>query len=291
MKKAVLTLIIASFLLPVFTQEYVPTEEDIERFHETKTLVVLDDNPMSGYNFMIKSIMESEWEFTEYDFIPYKEFEEKRLDPNYSFLVTTLVTFHRDKTKAKYRFLNLLLGGDYFRMNQMPDLISIPLCYSNVDEDSYIYKLGTMVRFMCNHVQLITDDPSMISSNMFKYYKDNIEDIQDKVLYVVEDELAKEVNTSARIRDVYPYQFKIVTRDEVEEAIKQKKENVVFLHKVGPEGTRLTARCYKIIMGAKDAKLYYFNYHNIDKKNPDGFLKDDFKNLAKGKGFLDFILP
>ncbi len=291
MKKILLSTIIAMFTLSVFSQEYVPTEEDVQHFHETKTLVVLDDNPMSGYNFMIKDIMKQEWDLTEYDFISSAEFEEKRENPNYSFLITTLVSFHKDKTKARYKFLNLLLGGDYFRMNQMPDLISIPLCYSNVDEDSYIYKLGTMVRFMRNHVQTITDDPSLISKNMFKYYKDNIEDIQDKTLYVVEDELTKKVNTRARIRKVYPYQYKIVTREEIKEAIEQKKENVVFLHKVGPEGTQLIARCYKIIMGAKDAKLYYFNWHMIDKKEPDGFLEDDFENLAKGKGFLDFILP
>ncbi|NJM15440.1 MAG: hypothetical protein HC896_08750 [Bacteroidales bacterium] len=53
------------------------------------------------------------------------------------------------------------------------------------------------------------------------------------------------------------------------------------MHKVGPEGTRLSARCYKIIIGASDADFYYFDYHMIDDKHPDGFLKSDLKKLAK----------
>lgn len=54
-----------------------------------------------------------------------------------------------------------------------------------------------------------------------------------------------------------------------------------FLHKVGPEGTKLDARSYKIIIGAADANFYYFDYHKISGKNPDGFLESDFKNLVK----------
>jgi len=54
----------------------------------------------------------------------------------------------------------------------------------------------------------------------------------------------------------------------------------VFLHKVGPEGTRLIARCYKILIGAADSKFYYFDYHKISDEKPDGFLLSDFKKTG-----------
>ncbi len=41
------------------------------------------------------------------------------------------------------------------------------------------------------------------------------------------------------------------------------------------------ARCYNVIIGAADANFYYFDYHKISDKNPDGFLASDFKNLVK----------
>jgi hypothetical protein len=72
-----------------------------------------------------------------------------------------------------------------------------------------------------------------------------------------------------------------VTKEEIEQAIKDRRDDIVFLHKVGPEGTKMNARCYKIIIGAGDANFYYFDYHKITDKNPDGFLASDFKKLAR----------
>ena len=93
--------------------------------------------------------------------------------------------------------------------------------------------------------------------------------------------MAADVNSAARIRKVYPHKIKMATRDEIREAVQNKDEDVVFLHKVGPEGTRMTARCYKILIGASDASFYYFNYHMINEKNPDGMLAKDLKKISK----------
>jgi hypothetical protein len=262
-------------------QDYVPSREDINAFFNTKTLVVLLDNPLLEYNTIIKDVMKQEWTITDYDFISEKEFEQKRMDPQYSFLYLSLVMFDNDKTDAQYRFLHLSLGGDYFRLNQMPDIASVPLSYFSVDEDNYDYKLGILVRFVQNHAKLVKEHPEIVSANVFKYYNNNMKDIKSKTLYVLQDELSKEVNSAARIRAVYPYKFKIATKEEITEAIEKRDTNIVFLHKVGPDGTKLDARCYNVIIGAGDANFYYFDYHRISDKKPDGLLEDDFKKMAK----------
>jgi len=262
-------------------QDYTPTKSDLDAFLKTTTLVVLEDDPLREYNVVIKDVIEKEWKITPFEFIQFKDFDAKRKDPKYSFLMTTSIRFDKDKTDARYNFLNLLLGGDYYALNGMPSLVSVPLSYMEVDEGSYTYKLAVLVRFMQNHLNMVIKDPSLLSSNIFKHYNDNMGDVKSKTLYLIESELAPEVNSEARIRAVYPYKFKIVTADEVEDAIKNHDDNVVFLHKVGPEGTRSRARCYKILVGASDAKIYYFDYHMIDAKKPDGFLLSDFKKLAR----------
>jgi len=262
-------------------QSYVPSREDIAAFFTTKTLVVLEDNPLMQYNSIIKKVMEQEWTLTDFDFISNKEFEEKRPDAQYSFIYMSHVTFEADKTDASYRFLHLSLGGDYFRLNEMPDIASVPLAYFSVDEESYAYKLAILVRFMQNHAKLIREQPEIVSANVFKHYNDNIKDIKDKTLYLLKEELSPEVNSASKISQVYPYKFKLVTPEEIEQAIKERDPDVVFLHKVGPEGTKLNARCYKILIGAADANFYYFDYHKISNKSPDGFLETDFKNLVK----------
>jgi hypothetical protein len=178
--------------------------------------------------------MQQEWKITKFDFISFKEFEKLRFDPQYSFIYMSMVTFENDKTDARYRFLHLSLGGDYLQMNQMPDLASVPLAYYSVEEDNYIYKLAILVRFIQNHALLIKEHPEIVSSNVLQHYNDNIKDIKGKTFYVLEEELAPDVNSIARIKKIYPYNFKIVTKDEITEAIKNNDENVVFLHKVGP---------------------------------------------------------
>jgi len=263
------------------SQSYVPSDEDIKAFFTTKTLVVLEDNPLMEYNYIIKDIMKKEWTITDYDFITSGEFEEKRKDPQYSFIYMAKVTFESDKTDAIYRFLHLSLGGDYFRLNEMPDMVAVPLSYYDVEEENYSYKLALLVRFMQNHVKLVSEHPEIMSANMFKHYNDNIKDIQDKTLYVLESELSGEVNSAARIKKIYPYKFKIATREEIAAAIEERDPDVVFLHKVGPEGTKTNARCYKVIIGAADANFYYFDYHTVSNNNPNGFLESDFKKLIK----------
>ncbi|HBH48175.1 MAG TPA: hypothetical protein DDX98_06020 [Bacteroidales bacterium] len=262
-------------------QDYVPSRDDINAFYNTKTLVVLLDNPLLEYNMVIREVMEQEWTITEFDFITFKEFEELRFDPQYSFLYMSQVMFDNDKTDARYRFLHLSLGGDYFRKNQMPDLASVPLAYYSVEEDNYIYKLALLVRFIQNHTLLIKEHPEIVSANVFKHYNNNIKDIKTKTLYVLEEELSKDVNSAARIRKHYPHKFQIVTKEEITQAIKDRDDNIVFLHKVGPEGTKLDARCYKAIIGAADANFYYFDYHRIKSNKPDGLLSTDFKKMAK----------
>jgi len=281
MKKLISFFAAAVIVIPLFSQEYLPVREDLEKFFQTKTLVVLDRNPLNTYDAEIEEAMKNEWTITEYDFIRYEEFEEKRKDPDYSFLMLVNVTFEKDKLNAVYKFLNLSLGGNYYSMNQMPDLVSVPVAYRNVEEDSYNYKLGILVRFIQNHIKLIYEHPELISSNIFKHYNDNKGDVKQKNLYLIADELEKSVNSAARISKVYPHKFTLVTREDIKDAITNKDDQVVFLHKVGPEGTRLNARCYKILIGAGDANFYYFDYHMINDKKPDGFLEKDFKKIAK----------
>lgn len=262
-------------------QKNVAKQDEIKAFFKTKTLVVLDESPFSEYNTIIKEAVKKSWKLTEFDFISNAEFEEKRSDKNYSFITLDEVYFDKDKTKAKYEFLCLSLGGNYKTTSDMPQLCTVPVSYFGVDEETYTYKLPTLIIFIQNHVLLTSENKDLNSANIINYYNKNLKSVKDKTFYVIKDELGPNVNTEAKIKKIYPYNFKIVSREEIAKAIKTENDNIVFLHKIGPEGTKKKARCYNLIMGAKDAKLYYFEYHMINDKKPDGFTLKDFKKLAK----------
>jgi len=285
MKKIILALIIGISALSVKAQEYLPTEADLNQFLNSKLYVVLESNPIAAYNFKIQEAVKNAWELTDFEFISLEQFEEMYNDPDKSFLMMTQVVFQNDKTKVRYNFLSMFIGKpglDGFE--DLPDIAAIPLAYTEVDEEFWVYKIESLVRFMQTHIQNMKNNPDMIKKNIFQYYNENTKDIKQKTLYLVKDEVAPDINTEAKIKKIYPYKVKFVTRDEIEEAIESSDESVVYLHKVGPQGTRLRARCYKIIIGAKDANFYYFNYHWVQKgKNFDGFLDKDFKELTKKK--------
>lgn len=281
MKKLKLLAVLSSMVLGLSAQkEYLPTPADLDLFLTTKTYVVLEESPMSDFNFEVREAMKQLWNITSFEFIKNSEFASKSKDPNSSFLYTSIVTFEKDKTDSRYIFLHASLGGPNHGIDDLRDIVSVPLGYYGVDADAYNYKIGVLLVFMQNHIRLMKENPSIVSSNVFKHYNENMADVKDKTLYLIEDELTKEIGTAARIKQIYPYKFKIVTREEVRQAVLDKDESIVFLHKVGPEGKKLDARCYKILIGAGDAKFYYFDYHKVNQKSPDGFLLSDLKKLA-----------
>ena len=281
MKKIIFSLILNVSLFNLMAQAPFPTARDVDLFMNSKTLVVLEDGVFSGYNMYIKKAIEQHWNITDFEFISIDDFNKKRSDSAYSFLVLTQTSFERDKKNVYYNFLNLILGDNVKTIAEMPEFCSIPLSYSEGDEMIYIYKLGIMIRFIQEHVKLIAKDPTVTSLRYLKYYNQNAPTVKDKVFLVAEDDLSEEVNTISRIKDFYPYEVQIVSHQDIENAIKNKQQNRVILHKVGPEGQRKTGRNYKIVFGADDAKIYFFNYHVINPKRPDGFLGRDFKRLAR----------
>jgi hypothetical protein len=262
-------------------QEYIPTVADIKHFPQTKTMMILENNPMNEYNLALKDLVPAEWTATPYEFLVWKDFESRRKDKSLSFMIMNTVAFEKDKSNARYQFMSLLLGGNARGLSDMPDLCSVPLAYHGAPEESYIYKIGIFLRFMQNHVKVITDDPSVAGKNIMQHYNKNIQKLSGKTLYLMVEELAKDVNTEAKIKAVYDGPFKLVSKEDIQQAIADKDPNVVFLHKVGPGKSQTNARCYKILVGAADAQFYYFDYHRIDSKSPDGFMASDFKKLLR----------
>jgi hypothetical protein len=264
----------------VIAQEAVSTPENIAKFYETTTCIVLNDDIFNTYNTRIKDAVEQNWTITDYEFVSMADYSKRNSNPEYSFLIPTRLMFDDEGTQASYSFLSVVLSDISQNLNTMPDLCSFPLSYYDVDYDKYDYKLPAILLFMQNHINLTRDNPDLDSKNIIQYYNKNTESMSGKTLYIIKEELAEDVNTLSEIKEYYSGPVKIVTMEEIEEAIENNEEDVIFLHKVGPpEDSDDKARCFKLILGADDGKLYYFDYHKINDKNPDGLLKSDFKKM------------
>jgi len=281
MRAALLTisLLLCSVLLT--GQAPFPTLDEIKQFKASVTCVVLEDDPFSSYNIYIKEVVKDSWKLTPFEFITVKDFNVRRLNPAYSFIVITQTNFDADKSHGLYNFINLLQGKDVNKLAEMPEICAIPLSFAGVNDLEYSYKLGPIVAFIQQHARLISEDPSLTLRKYLKYYNKNIPDIKNKTILVEKDDLAPEIATMERIRKIYTNKIEIVTTDEVMSSIENKKPNSVILHKVGPRGDRSSGYCFVMLLGIDDGVMYYYNLHLVDRANPNGLLPDDLKRLEK----------
>lgn len=288
MKKICIAVLLVMGFMKVFPQAEVATTEEFKQFLKTKTYVVYEDDPFSVFNMGIKDIMTKCWTITPYEFIDMKTFDVKKSDPKNSFIMISDAMLTKNKLfvneikyQYKYTILNLILGrkgltGTDF--SAMPDLGSVPLCYSEAEGDDYSYKLPGILLFMQYYVRYNIDHPN---SDYKDVVRSNSTELKTKELWLLKEELAPNVNTVEKIKAIYSGTVKIVSPDDLEAAILAKNDKVAFLHKIGPAGAIPDGICWKFIISAKDGKPLYYDHHKIDADSPDALLAKDFKGFGK----------
>jgi hypothetical protein len=283
MKK--LLLLSAFIVLPLLlnAQAPFPSAEEIKQFLGSKTCIVLEDDPFSSFNAFAKEAVKSFWTITPYEFINIVEFNRRRTNPAYSFIVLTQTNFEKDKTGGLFNFANLIQGKKVSSLSDNPEICAVPLSFAGEDDIEYGNRLGIILAFMQKHAKLISDDPSLTGRKYLKYYNVNAPEVVKKTILVREEDLSPAVSTTEAIKAIYPFAIKIVTEEEIVKAINEKTPNTLILHKVGPVGENRAGYCFKMLIGVDDAQMYYYSQHMYKADSPNGLLESDLKRLARYK--------
>ena len=281
MKKTLLVISLLFLSVLLIAQAPFPNSNEIKQFIASKTFVVLEGDQLSAYNVYIKRAMNEYWKITPFEFIDVKDFNIRRSDPSYSFIVLTETNFESDKSNSVFNFINLLQGKDVEKLGELPEICAIPLSFAGEDDLEYGYKLGAVLSFMQNHARMISDDPSLTGRRYLRYYNKNIPLVRNKTILVKEEDLAPDISTISRIKAIYSGEIEIVPEETIVKAIQEKTPGTLILHKVGPVGERNSGYCFKMLIGADDADMYYYNQHLINKSNPNGLLSADLKRLSR----------
>ena len=277
-------LAMTSGLFAQTTKPVLANKQQIEDFFKTKTRVVLDAEPFSGYNMVISEVMAKYWTITPYKVISNEEFKKSRDSIELSFIFLSKVRLEKDKKRVHYVYLNIVMGGKAKSLTVMPELLSIPLAYTVVDEDDYVEKLPLMLRFAQIHINNLKGAKKPKPLFNLKRYSNDSQLLKDMTLLVQESDLSEEVNTLEKIQKVYPGTVKIVSAEEIEKAVKEHTANTAVLHQIGPAEDENDGRSYRQIYGTADGKLYYYNHQKITQRRPAGMLASDFR-LICGKWF------
>lgn len=286
-KKVMRKLIQVSFWLALTfnlgAQAPFPNKDEIKQFMASKTCVVMEDAMMSAWNSFIKEAVNTYWTVTPYEFISITEFNKRRTDPAYSFIVLTQTHFERDKTGGLFNFINLLQGKKVPNLSDNPEICAVPLSFAGDDDMEYGYKLGVILEFIQKHARLISEDPSITGRRYLRYYNVNTPEVVKKTILAKKEDLEPGISTEEKIKAIYPYEFRIVGEEEIVKAISEKAPGTLVLHKVGPSDERTGSFCFKMLIGTDEADMYYFGQHRINKTNPNAFLESDLSRLARYK--------
>lgn len=280
-KKAIAILGVSIIIGTTYSQSPFPTPEEIKSFYGTETLVVLENTLFSTYNAFIKSAIKEHWELTPYKFISVDEFNNMREDPAYSFIVLTETKFDKDKSGSIYNFINLLLGKDVGRIEDLPEMCAIPLSFAGESDMEYAYKVGIVMRFMQAHVRHLSEDPSITGKRYLKYYNRFIPELADKTILLAEGDLVEELRSASVIKSLYDNDIRLVSEDKIRDAIINKEENTLVLHMVGPDSDRAGGMCFKMLIGTDDGMIYFYGEHKITPKKRKGLLVNDLKRIGR----------
>ena len=252
-------------------------KKQIEEFFNSKTMVVMDANSLLGYNIVVKNAVDKYWKMTPYEVITSARFHELYKDPKLSFIFLSKVELEKDKEDVFYLYMDIVMGEEVDDITGLPVLLSIPLAYTGVEEETYVDKLPLMIRFAQVHLNNLKTAKNPKPFNNLKNYNKDSKLLKDKTLLVMESDLSEEVNTLEKIQKVYNGAVKIADSKAIEKAIEEKTANTAILHQVSPGAEDNKGRSYCQIYGTDDAKLYYFNHQRITKRRPAGMLARDFQ--------------
>jgi hypothetical protein len=275
LKVNILTFILILTCFRVAGNSPLASKQQIGMFKNSKTCVVFEDG-ITMYNASVRDAVQKYWKSTNYEFIDHSEFEKRKSDPKYSFIVLMDGTYEKDPAGVRYNYIHLLLGDASGVLTKMPEFCSIPLSYAGDSISDYEYAMPAIIKFMQIHLKNLENDRFPILLYGLKFY--NKKGFKGKVLLLNKAKTASDSDSPEKIRQVYPFAVEFLGTAAILEEVTAKPENTVFLFHVGPSGNSGAGRCFEMIFD-QEGNLYYYNSRKITNENGDGFNLNDFKRL------------
>ena len=276
LKKYLFVFLLSVLSIGAFANPKLPSKEQVGMFKNSVTCVVTDNGGLL-YAALIREAIQEGWTITEFEFINQKEFEKRRFNSKYSFLVIMEGVLDDDPGGVAYDYLSLVLGGPEKNLTNMPQICSFPIAYSGDDDLSYGYVLPSAIKFMQTHARNLESKRFFISLRGLKYYN-GTRSFKGKALLLDKNMMAKDANTDRKIKNEYPYYFKLLETEEIQKELDQNARDLLFVFHVGPDEKSAAGKCFEMIFDT-NGNLYYYNSRKITNDNEDGFNLNDFKHL------------
>jgi hypothetical protein len=270
----IISLILLS--LDVLANPPLATKQQIGMFMNSKTYVVIENDNIS-YSANIKDAVQKFWKITSYEFIDGPEFEKRRFDSKYSFLVLTKGVFAKDPSGVSYSYIRLVLGSTASEITNMPEFCSIPLSYTDDNNADFDYAIPSIVKFMQMHIKTLEKKRFLLKLNGLSFYN-STKSFNAKVLLLNKDKMAENANSPEKILTVYPYYVKLLSSTEILKELSPSPPNTMFEFHVGPPKNTGAGQSFDMIFDV-EGNLYYYAERKVTNENGDGFNLNNFYSI------------
>ncbi len=283
MKKNLYNIIIVSLTI-VFTATLASAQsrlfskkEDLKDMNEKTLMVVLENNSLIDAS--LKEAVTKIWDLGRYSFCSTEEFEKIKTDTSYYFIIRVQGMFKKESDPG-IEFISLLKGGKdaVTGIDNMYEVLSLP--FQPLDDgNNYILPfIDSYIRIFKSHVQRIQEH-KIAATIGIGWYSNRLSKIGKKTIIFNGNDLSGQ-DLKDEIEDIFKGNAIVADEDEIELAMAEQKPNTLVSICIAPEEPQNGSYCYKMLVGADNSELYYFQKQKISAKNPKGFQLVEIKKIA-----------
>lgn len=273
---------LAIFMLLVFTgvtaQNFLKeTRNTFATYGAKITKVVIPSTSLA--DLMLRDAVNKGWRISPFEFCTMDEYNKIKEDTSYFFLLRVDGRFRRE-LEPKVEYLTLIKGGPEVKQGlySSRDIITLPL--QEIDDNSgmNLYLLPMYVDLIQNHIYRVQKDISLAFKGN-AIYSNKVGEIKGKNFLFSVDLLNYKI-PETHFAALFNGGIKLVTTEEIEDAIIENRANTVVPVIIKPKGGSSGSFCYKLLIGTDSHELLFFRRHKISKRVPLGFTKEDIRKIS-----------
>ncbi len=253
------------------------TKHTFDTFGAKITKVVIPSTSLP--DLMLRDAVNRGWRISPFEFCTFEEYSRLKSDTNFFFLMRVDGMYKRE-LEPKIEYLTLLKGGPEVKsgMYSSQSIITLPLQESEDNSGQNLHLLPAYIDIIQNHIYKVQQNILLAFKGTLSY-SDRVSEIKGRELLFSTDLLGYDIG-EGEFSALFGDAVKLVSVDDIEDAIINNKENTVIPVVINPKGDSAGSYCYKMIIGTDTHELLFFRRHKVSRRLPVGFTKEDIRKIS-----------
>jgi len=262
----------------LFAQKFIrETRNTFTSFGTKITKVVIPSTTLA--DMVLRDAVNKGWRISPFEFCDSQEYEALKNDTSYFFLMRVDGRF-KNELEPKIEYLTLIQGGPEVKRGTYSNknIVTLPVQETGDVSGANLHLIPIYIDIIQNHIYKIQNDVSLaFKGNLF--YADKVTDVIGRDLLIASEFLSYTPGNS-EISDLFKGKAKLVSEEDVEDAIIGNKKNTVVTVLIKPRGNSRGSYCYKMLVSTDSHELLFFRRHKISLLLPAGFTKEDIRKIS-----------